>query len=241
MPKLPKKKTFVYDLDKLTDNEQKSIQLAEKYFAENAEQFSTLAKSIADVANSNLVKLIGSISIPNLTLPSIVEKLEPPELPDTSWLKDIDYTYLEPHHPPVSIKKTDWEIEKESREAYMVDLQIQVLEQQLNIQKGFIAPQYDINSGIISFKGKEISIPLNSNQEMVCRVVLRNSVNMKKRWSWDEVVEACREEPNNFSARKIYTATRSINDKVAIETQTKDFLLAKPFTTVRLNPSFLPK
>jgi len=36
--------------------------------------------------------------------------------------------------------------------------------------------------------GKEIEIPLNTNLEMVARVVLKNVENMKRKWSWDEIV-----------------------------------------------------
>jgi asparagine synthetase A len=77
--------------------------------------------------------------------------------------------------------------------------------------------------------------------EMVCRIVLKNVVNMKRKWSWDRIVEECRENVDVFTSRKIYTATRAINEKVAQETAVKDFLLAKPLTTVQLNPIFLAK
>ncbi len=104
-----------------------------------------------------------------------------------------------------------------------------------------LAPQYDINTGVITFLGKKIEIPLNTNLEMVCRIVLKNLSTMKRKWSWEQIIEAYRDNPDNYKPRQIYNAVRKINDKVAIETQVKDLLLAKPFTTVQLNPKFLPK
>jgi hypothetical protein len=237
MPKLNKKKLTLGQISELSPEEQTKI--FEPIVKANSEQFRQLASTLAETAS--FAKSIGSIaSSIKLPILDLVQSFQLPELPiyEPPKLPDISF---ERYDPPVTIKKSKWELEQEAREAYRTELQIQVLEQQLNIYKGMLAPQYDINTGVITFMGKKIEIPLNTQLEMVCRVVLKNSTNMKKKWSWDEVIEANRESHENFTSRQIYNASRSINDKVAIETQVKDFLLTKPLSTVQLNPQFLAR
>jgi len=237
MPKLSDKKLTLGQIGKLSTEEQAKI--FEPIVKANAEQFTKLASSIVEATSfaKSISAIASSFKLPNL---DFIRDFKLPEIPIYEP-PQFDITNFERYDPPVTIKRTQQELEQEAREAYRTELQIQVLEQQLNLYKGTLAPQYDINTGVITFLGKQIAIPLNTKLEMVCRVVLKNSTNMKRKWSWDEVVEENREEPENFTARQIYNATRSINDKVAIESQIKDLLLAKPFTTVQLNPKFLAK
>ncbi len=237
MPKLSDKKLTLGQIGKLSTEEQAKI--FEPIVKANAEQFTKLASSIVEATSfaKSISAIASSFKLPNL---DFIRDFKLPEIPIYEP-PQFDITNFERYDPPVTIKRTQQELEQEAREAYRTELQIQVLEQQLNLYKGMLAPQYDINTGVITFLGKQIAIPLNTKLEMVCRVVLKNSTNMKRKWSWDEVVEENREEPENFTARQIYNATRSINDKVAIESQIKDLLLAKPFTTVQLNPKFLAK
>ena len=237
MPKLSKKKLTLGQISELSPEEQAKI--FEPIVKANSEQFRQLANTLAKTAN--FAKSIGSIaSSIKIPLVDLVQSFQLPELPiyEPPELPDISF---ERYDPPVTIKKSKWELEQEAREAYRTELQIQVLEQQLNIYKGMLAPQYDINTGIITFLGKKIEIPLNTRLEIVCRIVLKNLNNMKRKWSWDEVVESYRSNPDDYNSRQIYIAVRSVNEKVAIETQTKDFFITKPTTTIQLNPQFLTK
>lgn len=143
--------------------------------------------------------------------------------------------------PLIDEEALDWIGEQNEKKAYLAELQIKQLEEQLAISKNSQFPKYDISTGVISFLGKEIDIPLNTNLEMICRIVLKNIANMKRKWTWDEIVEANRENPANFTYRVIYTASRSVTEKVAHETTVKDFFITKPTTTVQLNPKYLPK
>jgi hypothetical protein len=240
MPKLSDKKLTVYDLDKLSV--EKHIDALKPVF-EASKNVENLKKVMAEMANKNLFEAIKNITFPTLPHLDILEKIKIPELPSLPDLNlpDTSSISLERYEPPVVIKKTKWEIEKEKREAYRTELQIQILEKQLNLVKGIQSPQYDINTGIITFMGKEIVIPQNTNLEMVCRVVLKNFDNMKRKWSWDEVVEVSKERIEDFNSKKIYTAVRAVNEKIALETTIKDFLLASPTTTVKLNPKFIAK
>lgn len=224
MAKLSDKKLTLGQIGKLSTEEQAKI--FEPIIKANAEQFTRLASSIVEATSfaKSISTIASSFKLPNL---DFIKNFQLPEIPLYEPPK-LDITSFERYDPPVTIKKTKQELEQEAREAYRTELQIQVLEQQLNLYKGMLAPQYDINTGVITFLGKQIAIPLNTKLEMVCRVVLKNSTNMKRKWSWDEVVEENREEPENFKARQIYNAVRKINDKVAIETQTKDFYWQNP-------------
>jgi len=237
MAKLSDKKITLYDLDKMSVDKQ--TEALKPIFEENREQFAKLASTLVEATSfaKSISTIASSIKLPMV---DFLKDFKLPELP-LYEPPQLDITNFERYDPPVTIKKSEWELEKEAREAYRTELEIQVLEQQLNIYKGMLAPQYDINTGIITFFGKQIPIPLNTNLEMVCRVVLKNSKNMKQRWSWEQIIEAYRENPDNYKPRQIYNAVRSINDKVAVEAQVRDFFLSKPYTTVQLNPKFLPK
>lgn len=238
MPQLGNKKITLGQLQKLSIEERAKV--IEPIVKANSEQFSRLANTLAEAAN--FTKTISSIAS-SFKFPAydILQSIKFPELPDmSSYIKPTAFP-IGRYDPPVKISKSKWEIEKEEREAYLNELHIQILEQQLNLVKGAQSPQYDINTGIITFMGKAIEIPLNTNLEMVCRIVLKNMTNMKRKWSWDEIVEENRETTENFTSRQIYTAARSVNEKVAQETAIKDFLLTNPTSTVQLNPKFLAK
>lgn len=227
MPKVSNKKIPLYNLDNTSVSEQ-------------AETNTGHGTSLPEIASSGFSETIKAIIAPKSPLLDILPSLVMPKLPIYE-VPQVDSYDFKRHDPPVTIKKSKWEKDKEKREAYRTELQIQLLEAQLAVAKGSQVPQYDISTGTINFMGKTIAIPLNTKMEMVCRVVLKNLSNMKRKWSWDEIIEANRENPEIFTSRQIYNAVRKINDKVAIETQFKNFLLAKPFNTVQLNPEFLPK
>lgn len=242
MPKISDNKLTIYDLDKPSIDGQ--VNVFKPLIGADYLQILKPIKSMAEMANINLAGTIKPVTIPNFSLSDTLEKInffpELPSLPGTI-LPNISPISLERYNPPVTIKKSKEDIEKEEQEVYLNKLHIRALEIQLNIVKSIQLPQYDINTGVITFMGKEIIIPLNTNLEMVCRVVLKNFDNMRRNWSWDRIVETAKERPEDYSSTKIYTAVRTINEKVAIETTVKDFLLTKPTTTVRLNPKFLAK
>ncbi|MDP2637543.1 MAG: hypothetical protein Q8P26_00585 [Candidatus Levybacteria bacterium] len=244
MPKLDNKKLTLGQITALSVEERANV--LKPIIKANEEQLTNFVKSVSEIANSNLAQALKSITIPKLELPNLdfIRNIKLPEFPTmpepTSILDNHDFTF-ERYDPPVTIKKSEWEIEKEKRQAYVTELQIEILERQLNLVKSIQTPQYDQSTGIITFMGKSIEIPLNTNLEMVCRIVLKNVANMKRKWSWDEIVEGNREEADNFTPKTIYTAVRSVNEKVALETQIKDFLVSKPTSTVQLNPKFIAK
>jgi len=238
MPQLGNKKITLGQLQKLSIEERARV--IEPIVKANSEQFSRLANTLAEAAN--FTKTISSIAS-SFKFPAydILQSIKFPELPDiSSYIKPTAFS-IGKYDPPVTIKKSKWELEQEIKQAYLTDLHIQLLETQLAIAKGSQTPQYDINTGVIKFMGKEIKIPLNTNLEMIARVVLKNVENMKRKWSWDEIVEENRDNVELFDDRKIYIAARAINDKVAQTTAIKDFLICKPTSTVQLNPNFLPK
>lgn len=235
MPKLKTDKLTLKQLAELSTEER--AKALEPIVKANQAQFTKLAEAISNATN------IGKAFTELARFPTydLLESIKLPQLPDATRYLDNDAYVLGRIEPHVTITKSEEEIEREAKLAYLTELHIKLLEQQLNLVKSVQTPQYEINTGIITFMGKQIEIPLNTNMEMVCRIVLKNAANMKRKWSWDTIVEENRENIDAFTSRKIYTAVRSINEKVAQETAVKDFLLAKPLSTVQLNPIFLAK
>lgn len=245
---------FDLDLDKVKGGNKITLgQLQEMSVAErtkaiepiikaNSAQFARLAETIAEAAD--FTKTIRSSLVASFNSPiyEMIKNIRMPEIPDvSSMMTPMPNIDLVRYSPPVNLRKSNRDIEREEREAYMNELHIKLLEQQLNLVKGIQTPQYDISTGHLSFMGKTIEIPLNTNLEMVCRIVLKNVRNMAKRWSWEEIVEEARESTDNFTSTQIYTAARAVNDKVAQEVQVKDFFITKPITTIRLDLKFVPK
>jgi hypothetical protein len=102
-----------------------------------------------------------------------------------------------------------------------------------------IEPQLSYLPHKLSFKSKLIFIP-EGDQDMLCRVILRNKNTLKKEWSWDEVIEKW---GGNYEGsetwRKVYNAGREVNKKVAVETGVKDLFDVKK-KTISVNAKYLP-
>jgi len=153
-------------------------------------------------------------------------------------------SFKAPMYPAtISLSSTDINsLMREEQEAEMRRLEIQllkqkILEQQVKLNTKQI-PQYDPNIDTLFFMGKKIQIPPNTNQERICRIIFKNTNNMKRLWSRDELVEKWGENPDMIGWRVVYNAAREINKKVAIETNIKDLLTIKK-VSVRLNPKYL--
>lgn len=202
-----------------------------KGIVEAAQTASKAAEAIRSAVNFPLLDFVKNIQLPDMS--ALINLQRDP-------LEGIDMHALMDRDKRVVIQKSDWEIEKEEREMDLLNLQIAQLKRSQQSSSGNM-PQYDINTGVIAFAGTTINIPLNSKLELICRVVLKNEVNMRKKWSWDQIVEANRIELDGYTKRTIYMAARSINQKVALKTQIDDLLLVKPMSTVQLNPKYLTK
>lgn len=238
MPKLTDDKKSLGEIAKLPAEE--GAVILEPFVRANQERLkgvveavqasSRLAESIRSAINFPLLDFVKNIQIPDMS--ALMELRRDP-------LEGIDISAIARRDKTVVVQKTAWEIKKEEREAYRTELEIQKLETDLNLARAMQTPEYDVTTGIITFIGKHIQIPLDSNLEDVCRVVLKNVKTMKTRWSWDQVFEDDNLETKKANKMKMYTAVRAINQKVLLQTQIKDFLLGKPIGTVRLNPIFL--
>lgn len=238
MPTLTDDKKSLGEIAKLPAEE--GAVILEPFVKANQERFKGVVEAVQ--ASSKLAESIRSVV--NFPLLDFVKNIQ---LPDTSALTNMmrdpyegmNLSGLAMRDNSVVVRKTAWEIKKEQREAYRTELEIKKLEADLNLVRAMQTPEYDAATGIITFIGKHIQIPLDSNLEDVCRVVLKNVKTMKTRWSWDEVFEDDNLESNKANKMKMYTAVRAINEKVVLQTQINDFLLGKPIGTVRLNPIFL--
>ncbi len=146
MPKLSDKKVTLYDLDKMSVEER--AEALKPIVEANHEQFTKLGTTLAEIANSNMAEVLKTITAYKFPALDILQTIKMPELPIYEP-PEVDLVNFERYDPPVTIKKSDWERQKEECEAYMTELQIQILEQQLNIIKGMQTPQYDIATGVL--------------------------------------------------------------------------------------------
>ena len=128
MPKLSDKKLTLGQIGKLSTEEQAKI--FEPIVKANAEQFTKLASSIVEATSfaKSISAIASSFKLPNL---DFIRDFKLPEIPIYEP-PQFDITNFERYDPPVTIKRTQQELEQEAREAYRTELQIQVLEQQLN-------------------------------------------------------------------------------------------------------------
>lgn len=97
---------------------------------------------------------------------------------------------------------------------------------------------YDKASCVIKLGDKAIKIPPDTNQDELCEVVLKNKTTIHKEWSYDEILEQWGDDFDTKLWRRIYSAAREINAKVAIETGIKDFFITT-LKTVQINPQLV--
>lgn len=80
----------------------------------------------------------------------------------------------------------------------------------------------------------------DTNQSLICQIVLKEEASLKKRWEMMDLVEAMGErefDDKNWN-RIIYDAIRNINNKIGLETGIKDFFIVT-MKTVEINPKYL--
>lgn len=98
---------------------------------------------------------------------------------------------------------------------------------------------FDMTMSKIVIGNKTIDIKQDTNHWELCRCIFKNASSKKKLWNNDELLEKWGGGfESNDSKRKVYDAAREINQKIAQETDIKDFFI---FTTktVQLNPKYL--
>lgn len=110
---------------------------------------------------------------------------------------------------------------------------------QSSTSPGGSPPSYDPQTSAISFSGKTVPIPTNTNQSELCKVIFENKTSVNREWSWDELLDKWGGGYDDMDQwRIVYNAGREVNKKVAIETGVKDLLIVKK-QTIKLNPKYL--
>ena len=99
---------------------------------------------------------------------------------------------------------------------------------------------YDKEKGILNILGKCIKFNKESFRAKVIELLLSKPSNMKKEWSWDEVIETIEghlnENPQNDKS-KLYTACDGLTKAIAARTGFTDLLIFNK-TTVQINPKY---
>jgi len=123
-------------------------------------------------------------------------------------------------------------------ESYLKQIKQDNGSQKKNIRTGI---SYNSTSGHLNFNRKTISIPKDTYQDALCRVLLKDKKSMRKVWVWDEILDEWGgkyQYDDKQAWRKVYNAAREVNQKVATETATKDFLIVKT-KEIAVNPKYL--
>ncbi|MFA6944280.1 MAG: hypothetical protein WC220_00135 [Pedobacter sp.] len=180
----------------------------------NVKDFTPAQKEQVTNFAKSISKLVDGIQSPAKIMANLYQ--DPLKNIDMSWVAD--------------------ESRRKAEEARLRRLQLEKLEREMAID--MTLPTYDIVDCLISFRGKKIQIPPDTDQEMLCKVVLRNKNAMSRRWNWDEIIEAWGDVPEKDDWRKVYNAGRGINEQVEKKTTISNFLIVKT-KTLQLNPDFL--
>lgn len=105
---------------------------------------------------------------------------------------------------------------------------------------GKINVVFDKAKGEVKADGKVIGrVRKDTNQFELCRVVLEDKNSKKREWEWEVVLEKWggHFDIDKNSWRKVYSAAREVNQKVAQESQIKAFFITTT-KTVLLNQKF---
>lgn len=77
---------------------------------------------------------------------------------------------------------------------------------------------YDAEHGLLQINDIEIFIKPNSNQGLVCSVLIKNKTNIRKSWTSRAIATALdRNNPLAYSPKSLYEAARQINSKTQSE------------------------
>ncbi len=105
--------------------------------------------------------------------------------------------------------------------------------------KNLGTPSFDPETGTLSLGGKDILFTLNLPQYDLLRVVFKEPLTARV-WSWDEIIEAWREQKidQKQQKRKVYDLGVRINNKIAKNTMIKDLLKVRT-KDLNINPKYL--
>lgn len=148
-----------------------------------------------------------------------------------------DIVLPKPELPNLEVDTTELE-QKWADEVEIRKLQLQKLRQNVNANLNPIV--YNLTNSTISFRGKDIPIPPNTNEEALCKVLFTSKNSMKRLWSWDEIVEKWGDDVKDRNQKEVYSTGRRINMRIAQKTMVEDALIVKT-KTIRINPKYLSK
>ena len=102
---------------------------------------------------------------------------------------------------------------------------------------------YDPSTGILSINGKPVQFKKNNFRAKVLELLTKNSRNINKKWSWDEIYEAIErkrteEKLGKEEQDKVYYACEGITEQIATKSGVTEFLLFDT-NTARINPLLL--
>jgi hypothetical protein len=100
---------------------------------------------------------------------------------------------------------------------------------------------YNDDRGILKIKGESVKFTLDKKMANMLKALFSGDI--KKEWSWDEIIESWGESIEDYgskyqAAEQIYNIGKNINKRVAADTSNKNFLVATRKIT-KINPKYI--
>lgn len=146
---------------------------------------------------------------------------------------------------------------KDAEELYLIELKQYMVKKETELLEKGVRPKvslkiassknvYDSKISSLMLAGETIVLPRDRNEDYLCRIIFANDKNMRRDWSWDEVIKASKNRivsrstnPDKQSWRPVYNASTSLNGRIQKSTGIIDFFLMSPITTIKINPKHL--
>lgn len=100
-------------------------------------------------------------------------------------------------------------------------------------------PTFNAEKSRLYIGDKEIKIQKFSDPYHMAEIIFENREALRDEWFFSRIDERLMEEPINID-KKYYNAAYCLQQKIAMETGIKDFLILTK-QSVRINPDYLPK
>lgn len=146
---------------------------------------------------------------------------------------------------------------KDAEALYLIELQQYKAKKEIELLEKGVRPKvslkiassrnvYDSKASSLILAGETIILPRDRNEDYLCKVIFANDKNMRRDWSWDNVIRASKSRivsrsvnSNKEPWRPVYHAAKSLNERIQKSTGIIEFFLMKPITTLKINPRYL--
>ncbi|MCS6956684.1 MAG: hypothetical protein NZM02_02455 [Patescibacteria group bacterium] len=155
------------------------------------------------------------------------------------YIKEDIKTILNKENEPTKF------IKKEDYEYYLDNMHFFVkksLYDNFNLKTKNYYWNYDSKRGIFTINKEKVFFKKESFRAKLLELLTKNEKNIKKNWSWDEIIEEIEgildETKQKEQKNRVYETGRDINEYIASKTGIRDFLLVNT-QNIQINPIYL--